>query len=146
MSKRTVFILLIIFSSLSGFAYSQEADLKKMVDSQGNVYAVDEENTMYTDGIPHPDRQPASVINLAYYFNQSLMLEVNGHLKEALEMYREILLLPEGEGSVANAKMGIRLRIGRLYDDNKFRGLVLDYFSVAKAADGKYEINPRAIK
>jgi len=55
MSKRTVFILLIIFSSLSGFAYSQEADLKKMVDSQGNVYAVDEENTMYTDGIPHPD-------------------------------------------------------------------------------------------
>ncbi len=95
---------------------------------------------VYSEGIPKQGRQPASVENIAYYFNESLMLEKNGYLDEAFKMYREILSLPEANDSVKTAQEGLRLRIARLYGDEGLGGLLLEYFDIKQPGEGKFEI------
>lgn len=121
---------------ICNFSEAEELNLKKVTDSQDNVYQIDSEGKIYTDGIPHPNRQPVTVENLPYYFNQSMMLEVNGYLEEAIKMYYEILSLPKVDRTVMNAREGIALRIKRLYDDNKAKDLILRYFNVKKLSEG----------
>lgn len=135
----TVGIILILF--IPFLCYSAGSDLKKMVDSQGNIYAVDEKGILYTDGIPHLDRQAASVENIAYYFNQSGSLEAHGYLEEAMKMYHEIMCLPD-VNQVKMAKYAINLRLKLLYNNNTTRDLVLKYFDV-KGSGNDLEIIPR---
>jgi len=98
---------------IPAFCYSRDTGLKDITDSQGNKYQVDEKGDIYSDGIPHPNRKPASVENLGYYFNQAGMLEVNGYADEAEKIYQEILSLPEDNESVKTAQEAIKLRLER---------------------------------
>jgi len=129
------FLVFIILFALASYLKAENSDLKEMVDSQGNVYRIDKEGKIYTDGIPHPNRQPASVENLEYYFNQSLLLESNGYFEETIKMYYEIMCLPKVNQSVMNARRAISLRIKRLYDDKGKRDLVMEYFNVKKLGE-----------
>jgi len=112
MNKRIFIIALVAaFWTISNSCHSEEPRLKKVVDSQGNQYQVDEKGDIYSDGIPHPNRKPASVENLGYYLNQAGMLEANGYADEAGKIYQEILSLPEVNESVKAAKEAAKLRL-----------------------------------
>jgi hypothetical protein len=102
--KQLIVVWVIVVLSISIFCHCEEPELKKVVDSQGNVYSVDEKGDIYSDGVPNPSRQPASVENLTYYFNESMMLEKSGHLDDAYKMYSEILSLSETDEFVKNAQ------------------------------------------
>lgn len=115
---------------------AENSELKEMIDSQGNVYRVDEQGKIYTDGIPHSSRQPATVENIAYYFNQSLTLEANGFLEEAIKMYYEILCLPKVNQSVMNARHFISLRIKKLYNVETNKDVIMKYFNVKRLGEG----------
>ncbi|MEI8349876.1 MAG: hypothetical protein WCI77_06960 [Candidatus Omnitrophota bacterium] len=124
---------------------SAESRFKKVVDSQGNAYEVAENGDIYSEGAPKPGRQPASVENIDYYFNESLQLEVNGHIPEAFTMYAEILSLPEANESVKTLQRGIRLRIERLYNsDGQMKKKLLMYFDIKELKDGSLKINPKS--
>ena len=142
--KQLIVVWLLVALLISNFCYSEDSDLKEIVDSQSNVYSIDEEGRIYSEGIPHDNRQPASVENIGYYFNESVMLDITGHLKEAMQMYYEILSLPDADESVITAKDGIRARIEVWYDNDETRNLVLMYFDVKKLGEENYEITPRA--
>lgn len=131
----SIFITFIISIS-NTYLKVEDSDLKEMVDSQGNVYRVDEQGKIYTDGLPHPERQSATIENLSYYFNQSMALEGNGYLEEAMQMYYEILSLPKVNQSVVITRVAISARIKRLYADTSKRDLVLKYFDVRKLDEG----------
>lgn len=111
--KQLIVVWVIIVLLIPVFCYSKDVGLKDRIDSQGNQYQVDEKGDIYSDGIPHPNRQPASVENLGYYFNQAGMLEANGYTDEAEKIYKEILSLPEVNESVKTAKEAIKLRLER---------------------------------
>jgi hypothetical protein len=113
MKNKLIVICAVIVFFIPSFCHSNDTDLKDIIDSQGNKYRVDEKDDIYSDGIPHPNRQPASVENLGYYFNQAGMLEVNGYTDEAEKMYQEILSLPDDNDSVKTAKEAINLRLER---------------------------------
>lgn len=130
-----IFVIFLLFTATS-YLKAEDSNLKEIVDSQGNVYQIDKEGKIYTGGIPHPNRQPATVENLEYYFNQSLLLESNGYIEEAIKMYYEILCLPKGNQSVVNARRAISLRIKRLYNDEGKRDLVIKYFNVKRLGEG----------
>lgn len=145
--KQLIIAGAIIVLFISGFCYSEDSSLKEMVDSQGNKYSVDEKGDIYTEGIPMPGRQPASVENLAYYFNESLMLEVNGYLDEAYKMMNEILFLPETNESVKLAQHGMRIRIKRIYIDGGevLREKIQAFFDIKEQGDGTLDIKPRVM-
>ncbi|MCX5702593.1 MAG: hypothetical protein NTW64_06455 [Candidatus Omnitrophica bacterium] len=141
MNKKQFILACVTIFLFPLFCYSQEPELKNVTDSQGNTYMVDETGAVYTEGIPKPGLQPASVENLAYYFNESLMLEINGYLDEAFKIYQEILSLPGVDDSV---KTALRLRITRLYEVKDSQELLKKYFDIKELGDGSLEINPRS--
>jgi hypothetical protein len=152
--KQLIIIFVVIFLFISGFCLGEELKLKKVTDSQGNTYEVDENGDIYSEGVSKPDRQPVSAENLGYYFNESLMLEINGELDEAFRVYAEILALPEKNEypqemneSIKTAKRGIRIRIERLYraGEDWLKKMLLMYFDIKKSGNGNLEINPKPI-
>jgi hypothetical protein len=77
---------------------------KDVKDSQGNRYKVDEDGNVFTNGIPNPRRQPASVENVVYYYNYAVDMMNKGYTAPALEVYREILALPAKNELVVRAQ------------------------------------------
>ncbi len=78
-----------------------------MVDSQGNRYKIDKDCTMYTYGNPNAIRQPVSIENLPYYYNETLNLIAKKHKFEGIIMGSEILDLPEGSVGIRVSKWSI---------------------------------------
>lgn len=98
----TIFSMLLLLVSTMAYC-----ELKDMVDSQGNKYKMDKDGTIYTYGDPAAMRQPASVENLPYYFNETLNLIAKKHKFEGIIMGSEILDLPEKSVGIRVSKWSI---------------------------------------
>ena len=120
MKARKVITLVIIFclglTFLTISAYSEPQD---MVDSQGNKYKMDKDGTMYTYGDPNAVRQPVSIENLPYYYNETLNLIAKKHNFEAVIMGSEILDLPETSVGIRVSKWSIGKVLAPIISESK---------------------------
>lgn len=94
---------------------------QRAIDTQGNQFRVAPGGRIVTDGEPHPERQPASVANVAYYFAQSLALMAARYRRQGLLMAAEILDLPARDPSVQRAQRFVCRLLGRLGIRGKVR-------------------------
>ncbi|MCX5785156.1 MAG: hypothetical protein NTX59_05670 [Elusimicrobia bacterium] len=106
-------------------AESAQGKLRRVTDSQGNRYQVDEKGTVYTDGTPAPvqGRPHASVENIDYYYNKVGTLLGAGQKNDAIFMATEILNLPDANKNIRMLKYATGLTLSRLLaadDLNKF--------------------------
>ena len=83
------------------------SELQDNVDSQGNIYRVDKNGNMYTYGNPNIMRQPVSIENLPYYYNETLNLINKKHKFAGIIMGSEILDLPEKSIGIRVSKWSI---------------------------------------
>jgi hypothetical protein len=77
---------------------------QRAVDTQGNQFRVAPGGRIVPDGEPHPERQPASVANVAYYFAQAYALMAARYRRPGLRMAAEVLDLPNRDPSVRRAQ------------------------------------------
>jgi len=77
---------------------------QRAVDTQGNQFRVAPGGRIVPDGEPHPERQPASVANVAYYFAQAYALMAARYRRPGLRMAAEVLALPDRDPSVRRAQ------------------------------------------
>jgi hypothetical protein len=107
MKEKTIIILIAFFYLTLLLTTSVCAELQDMVDSQGNKYEIDKDGTMYTYGDPNVIRQPASIENLPYYYNETMNLIAKKYKFEGIIMGSEILDLPEKSVGIRVSKWSI---------------------------------------
>lgn len=106
--KQKIAIVLVTFFYLTLLLTTSVcAELQDMVDSQGNKYKIDKDGTTYTYGNPNATRQPASIDNLPYYYNETLNLIAKKYKFEGIIMGSEILDLPEKSRGIRVSKWSI---------------------------------------
>ena len=87
---------------------------QRAIDSQGNQFRVSPGGLIITDGEPHPDREPASTTNVAYYYTQAYALMAGQHRRQGLKMAAEVLDLPPRDMNVKIAQRSLCALFKRL--------------------------------
>ncbi len=77
---------------------------QRAVDTQGNQYRIAPGGGLVPGGEPRPEREPASVANVAYYYAQALALMAARYRRQGLLMAAEVLDLPAADPSVRRAQ------------------------------------------
>lgn len=95
---------------------------QRAIDSQGNQFRVSPGGLIITDGEPHPDREPASTTNVAYYYTQSYALMAGRYRRQGLKMAAEVLDLPSRDTNVQIAQRSLCA----LFDHLGIKGPVRD--------------------
>lgn len=112
------------------------AELKDTVDSQGNKYKIDKNGTIYTYGDPSAIRQPVSLENLPYYYNETLNLIAKKHKFEGIIMGSEILDLPDDSSGIRVSKWAVGKALAQVISEAELNKHVV----VVKHREGNYII------
>jgi hypothetical protein len=91
---------------------------------------------MYTYGNPNAIRQPVSIENLPYYYNETLNLIAKKHKFEGIIMGSEILDLPEGIVGIRVSKWSIGKALAPIISESELNKHIV----VVKHKEGDYII------
>lgn len=134
--KIGVVLVTIVYLTLSLITTSAHSELQDRVDSQGNVNRLDKDGTMYTYGNPNAIRQPVSIENLPYYYNETLNLINKKHKFAGIIMGSEILDLPEKGVGIRVSKWSIGKVLAPIISESELNKHIV----VVKHREGDYII------
>lgn len=103
-SYKQIIILLLIFTPLPSFLFSQMPDWTLIIDKDGNRYYIDKNSKIWTSGIPEFNYKAVSVDGLDFYINHGLEL-IRSHYKEhALTLLKSIKAMPPRNNRIYEAQ------------------------------------------